>query len=147
MASRNAAAGTIRQLDPKLAAERPLSMWCYGIGRTDGIRFSSHSEGLAWLSDHGFRVNGDVKVLDVRGAAEWRGGHIPGAENIPVGYLPDRRILGLSKFARMVELHARRPQTQERLTKAVADHLERALGPAGVGVVVEAEHLYLQLLS
>jgi DNA ligase (NAD+) len=64
MNPRNAAAGTIRQLDPKLAAERPLSMWCYGIGRFDGVRFSRHSEGLDWLRERGFRVNGDVQVLD-----------------------------------------------------------------------------------
>ena len=57
-----------------------------------------------------------------------------------VGYLPGERILGLSKFARMVEFHARRPQTQERLTSAVAAHLERLVAPYGVGVVIEAEH-------
>jgi DNA ligase (NAD+) len=63
MNPRNSAAGTIRQLDPALAAERPLSMWCYGIGATEGLRFGSHSEGLEWLRAHGFRVNGDVKRL------------------------------------------------------------------------------------
>jgi GTP cyclohydrolase I len=57
-----------------------------------------------------------------------------------VGYLPGERILGLSKFARMVEFHSRRPQTQERLTKQVADHLGELLDPMGVGVVVDAEH-------
>jgi GTP cyclohydrolase IA len=57
-----------------------------------------------------------------------------------VGYLPGARILGLSKFARMVDLHARQPQTQERLTKRIADQLERELEPRGVGVVIEAEH-------
>jgi DNA ligase (NAD+) len=64
MNPRNSAAGTIRQLDPKLAAERPLSMWCYGIGATEGISFSSHFEALEWLREHGFRVNADVKRLD-----------------------------------------------------------------------------------
>jgi DNA ligase (NAD+) len=64
MNPRNAAAGTIRQLDPKLAAQRPLSMWCYGIGKTEGVRFDRHSAGLDWLREHGFRVNGDVVVLD-----------------------------------------------------------------------------------
>jgi GTP cyclohydrolase IA len=62
-----------------------------------------------------------------------------------VGYLPGERILGLSKFARMVEFHARRPQTQERLTKAIADHLEQVLAPRGVGVVIEAEHTCMSL--
>jgi DNA ligase (NAD+) len=60
MNPRNAAAGTIRQLDPKLTAERPLSMWCYGVGVTDGVRFGSHWESLQWLREHGFRINGDV---------------------------------------------------------------------------------------
>jgi DNA ligase (NAD+) len=64
MNPRNSAAGTIRQLDPQLAAERPLSMWCYGIGVTEGLTLGSHWEALEWLREHGFRVNGDVKRLD-----------------------------------------------------------------------------------
>ncbi|MGH2946808.1 MAG: NAD-dependent DNA ligase LigA [Solirubrobacteraceae bacterium] len=63
MNPRNSAAGTIRQLDPALAAERPLSMWCYGMGVTDGLALGSHWEGLEWLRDHGFRVNDDVVRL------------------------------------------------------------------------------------
>ncbi len=63
MNPRNSAAGTIRQLDPALAAERPLSMWCYAIGVTDGLALSSHWEALEWLRAHGFRVNRDVKKL------------------------------------------------------------------------------------
>jgi GTP cyclohydrolase I len=62
-----------------------------------------------------------------------------------VGYLPGARILGLSKFARLVEFHARHAQTQERLTKRVADHLQRQLSPYGVGVVIEAEHTCMRL--
>ena len=58
-----------------------------------------------------------------------------------VGYLPGERILGLSKLARVVEMFARRPQVQERLTRQVADWLADHLAPRGVGVVVEAEHL------
>jgi DNA ligase (NAD+) len=64
MNPRNAAAGTIRQLDPQLAAERPLSMWCYGLGATDGLTLGSHWDALEWLREHGFRVNGDVVRLD-----------------------------------------------------------------------------------
>ncbi|MDF1602697.1 GTP cyclohydrolase I [Nocardioides sp. YIM 152315] len=62
-----------------------------------------------------------------------------------VSYLPGDRILGLSKLARLVDHHARGAQTQERLTQRVADHLGDALGAAGVGVVVEAEHLCMTL--
>jgi GTP cyclohydrolase I len=62
-----------------------------------------------------------------------------------VGYLPGRRILGLSKLARVVELFAHRPQVQERLTRQVADWLDQQLRPRGVGVVIEAEHLCMSL--
>ena len=64
MNPRNSAAGTIRQLDPQLAAERPLSMWCYGLGATEGLEIGSHWHALEWLRDHGFRVNADVRLLD-----------------------------------------------------------------------------------
>ncbi|MER6307307.1 GTP cyclohydrolase I FolE [Streptomyces sp. NPDC001657] len=62
-----------------------------------------------------------------------------------VGYLPGRRILGLSKLARVVEHFACRPQVQERLTKQVADWLQTQLDPKGVGVVIEAEHTCMTL--
>ncbi|TQM15825.1 GTP cyclohydrolase I [Pseudonocardia kunmingensis] len=60
-----------------------------------------------------------------------------------VGYIPniDGRVTGLSKLARLVDLYARRPQVQERLTAQVADALRRKLEPQGVIVVIEAEHL------
>jgi DNA ligase (NAD+) len=64
MNPRNSAAGTIRQLDPKLTAERPLSMWCYGVGAHEGITFDSHWESLEWLREHGFRINSDVVRLE-----------------------------------------------------------------------------------
>jgi GTP cyclohydrolase I len=62
-----------------------------------------------------------------------------------VGYLPGGRILGLSKLARVVELFARRPQVQERLTTQVARWLDSHLSPKGVGVVIEAEHSCMTL--
>ena len=57
-----------------------------------------------------------------------------------VGYIPNERIVGLSKLARVVEHLARRPQVQERLTCQVADHIEQVLDPVGVAVTIEAEH-------
>jgi DNA ligase (NAD+) len=64
MNPRNSAAGTIRQLDPKLAADRPLSFWAYAIGATEGISFSSHWEALEWLREHRFPVHQEVARLD-----------------------------------------------------------------------------------
>jgi DNA ligase (NAD+) len=63
MNPRNSAAGTIRQLDPKLARDRPLSFWAYAVGVTEGLRFARHSEALHWLREHGFPVNDDIAVL------------------------------------------------------------------------------------
>jgi DNA ligase (NAD+) len=57
---RNSAAGSIRQLDPALAAERPLSIWCYGMGATGDLDLATHSEEVEWLRDRGFKVNPDT---------------------------------------------------------------------------------------
>jgi GTP cyclohydrolase I len=62
-----------------------------------------------------------------------------------VGYLPGERIVGLSKLARIVEHFACRPQTQERLTKQIADWLQDNLAPRAVGVVIVAEHTCMTL--
>jgi DNA ligase (NAD+) len=61
---RNTAAGSIRQLDPQLAASRPLSIWCYSVGALEGISFETHSESLEWMREHGFKVNRDVEIHD-----------------------------------------------------------------------------------
>jgi len=58
-----------------------------------------------------------------------------------VGYIPDGRVVGLSKLARAVEAYARRPQIQEQLTGQIADAIMEVLQPDGVAVVIEAEHL------
>ncbi len=64
MNPRNSAAGTIRQLDPADAAERPLSIWCYQVGVTEGgPSFKTHWEALRWLAERRFRVNPDIKLL------------------------------------------------------------------------------------
>jgi DNA ligase (NAD+) len=63
MNPRNSAAGTIRQLDPKLSADRPLSLWCYQIGVTEGLSLDTHWEALEWLRAHRFPVHPDIKKL------------------------------------------------------------------------------------
>ena len=61
-----------------------------------------------------------------------------------VAYIPTERIVGISKLARIVELHARRLQNQERITKGVADDLETHLKPLGAAVIIEAAHGCMQ---
>ncbi len=62
-----------------------------------------------------------------------------------VGYIPDGRVVGISKLARVVEAFARRPQLQERLTSQIAEAIADAMNPDGVGVVIEAEHLCMSM--
>ncbi len=72
---------------------------------------------------------------------------LPWHGSAAIGYIPgeDGRITGLSKLARLVDLYARRPQVQERLTSQVADALSRGLQPRGVIVVIQAEHLCMAM--
>ncbi len=62
-----------------------------------------------------------------------------------VAYIPDHKIIGLSKLPRIVDMFARRLQVQERLTKQIADTINEAVKPLGVAVVMEAEHLCMQM--
>ncbi len=62
-----------------------------------------------------------------------------------IGYIPDGKVLGLSKFARVVELFSRRLQLQERLTHEIAEALMKSLKPLGIGVIIEAKHLCMMM--
>ncbi|MFI3189100.1 GTP cyclohydrolase I FolE [Crenothrix sp. D3] len=62
-----------------------------------------------------------------------------------VGYLPNGKVLGLSKIARVVDMYARRLQIQEQLTRQIADAIETAVGARGVAVVIEAKHLCMMM--
>ena len=62
-----------------------------------------------------------------------------------IAYIPNKKIIGLSKLARLVDMFSRRLQVQERLTKQIADTLQKTLKPLGVAVVIEAEHLCMQM--
>ena len=62
-----------------------------------------------------------------------------------VGYIPHKKIIGLSKIPRIVDMFARRLQVQERLTKQIAEALQDVLNPAGVAVVIEAQHLCMMV--
>jgi GTP cyclohydrolase I len=86
-----------------------------------------------------------VKDIEVRSVCEHH--LVPFHGVAHVGYIPahDGRITGLSKLARLVDVYARRPQVQERLTTQVADALMRILKPRGVIVVVQCEHLCMSM--
>ena len=64
MNPRNTAAGSLRQLDPAITAERPLAFWSYAIGALEGIEFHSHHEALQWLAARGFPVNPRIKTMN-----------------------------------------------------------------------------------
>ena len=64
MNPRNAAAGAVRQLDPQIAASRPLSLWVYGVGETEDVSFERHSDALDWMRERRFPVNPEVQVAD-----------------------------------------------------------------------------------
>jgi DNA ligase (NAD+) len=61
---RNAAAGSLRQLNPQITAERDLSIWAYGVGYREGLDFQTHSETIEWLREHGFRTNPYTERLE-----------------------------------------------------------------------------------
>ncbi len=69
MNPRNAAAGTLRQLDPRLTAERPLSLWAYGVGASGGLSFDSQFQTLDWLRRRGFPVNSEIELIDTEAGA------------------------------------------------------------------------------
>jgi GTP cyclohydrolase IA len=127
----------------------------------DGLRHTPErvAESLAWLT-RGYHT----AVADVVGHAIFEEAHehmvmvrdielyslcehhmLPFFGKAHLAYIPDGRIVGLSKLARVVDLFARRLQVQERLTDQIADAVEEVLRPRGVGVVIEALHLCMMM--
>ncbi|MEK9650705.1 MAG: GTP cyclohydrolase I FolE [Poseidonia sp.] len=88
-------------------------------------------DGIVLLRDIEFTSTCEHHLLPFRGRAH-------------VAYIPVDRIVGISKLARIVELHARRLQNQERITKGIADDLEQKLAPLGAAVILEASHGCMQ---
>jgi GTP cyclohydrolase IA len=70
---------------------------------------------------------------------------LPFFGKVHIAYLPNKRVIGLSKVARLVNMFARRMQIQERMTSQIASALEEKIDPQGVGVIVEARHLCMQM--
>jgi GTP cyclohydrolase IA len=81
-----------------------------------------------------------VVMRDIRFVSHCEHHMAPITGRAHVGYLPRNRVVGISKLARLVQAYARRLQIQERLTAAIANTLDRVLGPQGVAVVIEADH-------
>jgi len=81
-----------------------------------------------------------VIVKDIEFASCCEHHLLPFTGKVHIGYLPDGRVVGLSKLARTVDAVARRPQVQERMTEALADLIMNEVNPRGVAVIVEASH-------
>ncbi len=102
---RNSAAGSLRQLDPRVAAERPLSIWCYSLGITGGLDVTGHWDALVWMREAGFRVSPDITIhegiAEVQAACEaWE------ARRGSVDYDIDGAVVKVDDFALQRELGA-----------------------------------------
>ncbi len=81
-----------------------------------------------------------IVMTDIRFESHCEHHMVPIIGKAHVGYLPDRRVVGISKLARLVEIYAKRLQIQEKMTVQIADTLHSVLQPKGVAVVIEASH-------
>ena len=81
-----------------------------------------------------------IVMNDIRFESHCEHHMVPIIGKAHIGYLPDRRVVGISKLARLVEVYAKRLQIQEKMTAQIADTLQEVLKPRGVAVVVEAAH-------
>ena len=151
---------TDRTAELELTTRRMLALLGEDPDR-DGLLRTPHrvAESLQWLTrgthfdvadavgDARFDVRHDQMVLvrDIEFYSLCEHHMLPFYGRAHVAYVPDGRIVGLSKIARVVELFARRLQVQERLGEQIADALEAALQPRGVGVVLDAVHLCMMM--
>jgi GTP cyclohydrolase I len=98
----------------------------------NGATFSVHYDEMVVVKDIEFFSLCEHHLLPFFGKAH-------------VAYLPSKRVLGLSKIARLVNMFARRLQIQERMTSQIADAIQDKISPEGVGVIIEARHLCMQM--
>ena len=91
------------------------------------------------------KVDSMVIVKDVEFFSMCEHHMLPFFGKVHVAYIPNGKVVGLSKIARLVEVFARRLQVQERMTRQIADAIRDAISPQGVGVVIEARHLCMMM--
>jgi GTP cyclohydrolase I len=158
MATRNAAARdgrpTRRQAEE---AVRTLIRWAHDDPSREGLRdtparvvrayeefFAGYLQDPNEILARTFTEVGGydemVVMTDIRFESHCEHHMVPIIGKAHVGYLPDKRVVGISKLARLVEVYARRLQVQEKMTVQIADCLQKALKPKGVAVVIEAAH-------
>ncbi len=101
-------------------------------GVFNGATFSVHYDEMVVVKDIEFFSLCEHHLLPFFGKAH-------------VAYLPSKRVLGLSKIARLVNMFARRLQIQERMTSQIAEAISEKISPEGVGVIIEARHLCMQM--
>ena len=98
----------------------------------NGATFSVHYDEMVVVKDIEFFSLCEHHLLPFFGKAH-------------VAYLPNKRVLGLSKIARLVNMYGRRLQIQERMTSQIAESIQEKISPEGVGVIIEARHLCMQM--
>jgi GTP cyclohydrolase IA len=101
----------------------------------------------AMLKQALFTVNYDEMVIvkDVEMFSLCEHHMLPFVGKVHVAYIPNGKVIGLSKIPRLIEIFARRLQIQERLTTQIAETIQKAIAPQGVGVVIEARHLCMMM--
>lgn len=106
-----------------------------------------HTDPNQLVNDALFEVRYDEMVIvrDIEFYSLCEHHLLPFIGRVHVAYIPDGKVIGLSKIPRIVELYARRLQVQERMTRQIADFIRDLLHPQGVGVVVEALHLCIMM--
>jgi len=150
MVSRNEAESAVKTLLEYLEGDSDRE----GLGRTPERVIDSFDEIFAGYNQDAAEVlnstfngegyNGIVLLRDIEFHSTCEHHLQPFKGRAHVAYIPTDRIVGISKLARIVDLHARRLQNQERITKGVADDLENHLNPLGAAVIIEAAHGCMQ---